>query len=256
MDIRKIIAENIIVKHFKDHPWYWLLAASWGWVMSDFLTSPVFTSIAIILIVSILIIISFGSYIKSKVNYLFKSEKSCNNTVDFSILIFCFLLISPFWNKLVYFCDGDNPCKQLLRTGTADVNVIINKENIKTLRRPSEWGDWGPLMVGKDGNFILFMELSLSSIRTKEVDPNQICFYGTLILDTRDKAINKPISDLSKADCVLLRFNNTLKESNVVGGNIIFNFNGGSVQYKVPIPSQQIKNETIIVEDIKNYFKK
>lgn len=165
------------------------------------------------------------------------------------------LIVVPLWGKITSLFQED-PYKQLLRTGTADVDITINSKNTITHRRVATWGDWGPLTVGKDGEFILFMELSLPSIRIEPIDPNQVRFTGTLILDVRDKAIDRPISDLSKADYIFLRFKNALTESKVVNGDIVFNFNGGSVQTKIPIPPQQIENETIIVQDVQRYFKK
>jgi hypothetical protein len=165
------------------------------------------------------------------------------------------LIVVPLWGKLTSVFQ-ENPYKQFLRTGTADVDIIINSKNSINTSRVETWGDWGPLALGKDGQMCLFMDLSLPSIRIEQIDNNQVRYKGTLILNTRDESVNRPISDLSEADCILIRFDNALTDSNVVSGDVVFNFNGGSVQTKIPIPFQQIKNETILVEDIRRYFKK
>jgi hypothetical protein len=251
----RFIRENWLIKRFKNHPLYLFFGPMLGWVMSNFLTTPTITSIAIVLLVYLALVILLEVWIKSKI-CKWMSDSWCYCTIYGGFLIICILVALFFWNDLVYVCDRNNPYKQPLRTGTADVDIIINSKNIITPRRVRTWGDWGPLAIGKDGDMGLFMELSLPSIRYEEINPNQFRFMGTLILNTRDKYINKPIADISKADFVLIRFDNTLSESNVIGGDIVFSFNGGSVQVTIPIPSQPIENKSIIIEYIEKYFKK
>ncbi len=243
------IKENKLVLHFKSHCLYLLFMPVFGWVMSNFLTTPTITAIAIVFLEYIAAVILLEVWIKSKIYRWFKSEIFCYCIIYFGILIICILTALPFWNTLVYACDRDNPYKQPLQTGTATV-VIGMKPNSNSLKQfPS-----GHLQFIKDQKVLLDMDASVDKIYEQIVD-NQRFYKATFELDQTCKAIGNPICNLTKTEFVKISLDTIPAKSNIADGYAIFTFNS-SASFTILIPPQTMEDDVIIIQDVQKNLKK
>ena len=143
----EFIENNALVRHFKAHWLYYFVASDFGWIMSNFMTTPVITAIAVVFLVYGVIAILLDKLVK-----IYHSKRFFYYAIHSVLLIVCILIASHFWSALVYACDKDNPCKKTLVIGTATIEVVIdsNSEDFE------EWGDsWITLL--KKGQVVLTM---------------------------------------------------------------------------------------------------
>jgi len=217
--------------------------------MSNFLTTPTITAIAIVLLVYIVLVILLEVWIKSKICRWIKSEKRCYCIIYFSILIICILIASFFWNKLVYICDRDNPYKQPLRIGTATIVIGIEPNSVFLNEFPI-----GYIRFMKGQEVFLGMEISPAKVETQIVDNQAFC-KAIFELDQTCKAIGNPISHLTKTEIAKISLNTIPVKSKITDGYAIFHFNSSVSTDKIPIPPQTMENDVIIIQGIQEYFK-
>ena len=63
-------------------------------------------------------------------------------------------------------------------------------------------------------------------------------------------------SNLTKSEIVKISLNIIPVKIRITDGYAIFTFNSSVNTDKIPIPPQQIENQTILIQDIQKYFKK
>ena len=243
------MTENRLIQRFTTHWLYILFAPLFGWVMSNFLTTPTISAIAIILLGYIVLIILLEVWIKSKICRWIKSEKYCYCIIYSGLLIVCILIALPFWNMLVYVCDRDNPYKQPLRTGTATIVVGMEPNSVFLTRFPS-----GYIQFMKRQEVLLGMEVSPANVNTQIVNNQSFC-KATFELDQTCKFVGNPICHLIKTEFAKISLNIIPAKSKITDGYAIFTFNS-SVHITIPIPPQTTKDNAIIIQDVQKYLRK
>ena len=146
-----------------------------------------------------------------------------------------------------------NPYKQLLATGTADVQWTAqsNSNSIASLLL-------GYITLEKGRKVFLKMD-SVGLTESERIGNDQKSYKTLFELDNMDNSIGKPIHNLSQADFTriyLEHLNNMIPhKSKITGGLVIFTLNS-SVRIEIPIPSQIIDRNEIVIPEIGKYFKR
>lgn len=206
------------------------------------MTTPVITAIAIIFLVYGIIAILLDKLVKS-------NRRFCYFVIHSVLLIICFLLSWHFWSALVYACDRDSPYKKIIASGNVDIQVIIDSNAGNTL----QFGKGCIVLLKKPKDIFLIMWPS-DSTTGEQLGNNQKRFRATFELDKMDKMIGEPIHSLSKAEFIGIRLDTIPQKSKVVGGLVVYMFNG-SVPIKIPIPSQMMQKDEITIPITGKYFK-
>ncbi len=242
------IKESRIIRRFRNHWLYLLLPPLFWWIMSNFLTTPSISAVVIVFMGYIVLTISLDSWIKAKTRSWFESKICSYCIIYFGLLIICVLIALPFWDTLVYWCDRNNPYKQPLATGTAETQIIIDSNEGDIVRLLK-----GHIILVKGQDIFLKMWPS-DAVEGKQLGNNNRRFRTTFKLDKIDKAIGKPIYSLAKAELVVIRLDSIPPSSKIIGGFVIFTFNS-SVRIKIPIPSQTMEGDAIVIREIQKCFK-
>jgi hypothetical protein len=242
--------KNKLVQHFKAHPLYVLFASVFAWVMSNFLTTPTVTAIAIVFLGYMALVILLEVWIKSKICHWIKSENHCYCIIYFGLLIICILTTLPFWNTLVYMCDRNNPYRQPLQIGKADIEVIVEPNGV--INSGINRFGMGYISLFKERDAILAMEGWAGCEQTRN---GQATYWVKPELDIKDKSINKPIYYLAEAQYAAIHFEKLPPKSKVISGEVIFTFNS-SVRIEILIPPQTMEGDSIIIPEIQKYFKR
>lgn len=167
------------------------------------------------------------------------------------------LIVMPLWNKLIYFCDHDNPYKQPLLTGKALIEMVVdsNDTDIGT-KHPNSWCLRGRISLIKEQESFLTMDIrQLPGVQIKRIENNQLHYSGEFELSPENETTNKPINYLNKTDKAILYIpDNIPEDAYVISGKIIITLNS-SVHIEIPMPSQKINDNAITIPNIQKYFK-
>ena len=151
-----------------------------------------------------------------------------------------------------------DPYEQPLLTGIAYIDIIIGSKdkNIGT-NHFNSWCYRGRILLVKEQESFLEMWIAtMPGIHIERIENNQLRYSGELALKPDNKTTGKPISYLTKADSALIYiFDNIPQDSNIISGKTIITLNS-SVRIEIPIPSQIMDGNAIVIEDIQKYFKK
>ncbi|MGB8225778.1 MAG: hypothetical protein WCE45_02760, partial [Sedimentisphaerales bacterium] len=213
----QFITENKLIQHFKAHWLYLLFAPVFAWVMSNFLTTPTITAVAIVFLGYMALVILLEVWIKSKICHWIKSGNLCYFIIYFGLLIVCILIALPFWNKLVYMCDRDNPYKQLLRTGTATIEMrfqIINDNN--NAKFSFRNGSCATLLLYTNH---LLLSMTASSCNYLPNIYNECYYWYEATAFNLSEKIGEPISDIMEANLLRILIPDFPANSNIIDGN-------------------------------------
>jgi hypothetical protein len=248
----KFIKDNKLIQQFKAHPLYWIFAAIFGWVMSNFLTTPLITAIAIVLLGYIALVILLEVWIKSKISH-WMSDIWCYCAIYSGLLIICILIALPFWNILVYVCDRDNPYKQPVRTATATVGILVSVEDNSNMQSAYSDRACATLFLLKNKTILIAMNSSNCGCFPPIGSKNEFIYKATNFHCEAES--DKTVYSITGADTISMDFIGLPPESNIIGGDITLTFNA-SLTVKIPIP-KQISNKYgwVKIPDIQKYLK-
>jgi hypothetical protein len=194
-------------------------------------------------------------------------EKSAHKGIlYFAIVIICVLSAMFFGDKLIDVLPSNDPYRQPLTTGIADIQIIVDSSNAF---EPT--GKMGHLIfangkmdvVRGQGHIIsvtvnkqegyIFEMVTMSPTYAERINGNQIRFGAKLENILLSPLIGKPICKLSQAKYALLHFDNIPNNSKIISGLIICVFNG-SLRIEIPVPSQAMGGDEIVIPEIQKYF--
>ncbi len=160
------------------------------------------------------------------------------------------LIIVPIWGKLVSIFPSNDPYKQLLKTGEANIEVTVDPNGVMEggLRSFA-----GLCVISLVKNNDLILEMNVAAAR-QPLENGQVRFWAKPELNLNDISINKPIYQIAKAEVAIIWIEKLPPKSNVLKGQVILTFNS-SVRIEIPIPPQTMKDDVIIISDIQKYFK-
>lgn len=166
------------------------------------------------------------------------------------ISIIITLIIALFsWNKLIAIFPSNDPYKELLQTGTATVVIGIEPNSVFLNEFPI-----GYIQFLKDQEVFLGMGISPAKVETQIVDNQAFC-KAIFDLDQTCKAIGNPISHLTKTEIAKINLNIIPVKSRIADGYAIFSFNSSVSTDKIPIPSQTMENDFIVIQNVGKYLK-
>jgi hypothetical protein len=248
-NIKDRFNNNHIIKSIKTHWLYWLDAASLGALMSNLISTPTINAALLILVVIATLIIIIDHITKSK---------TYRCIAYIAVLIVCIPSVIIWWNNLVYILDRDNPYKQPLLTGNATIEVIISSDD-KSIGTNyfNSWCYSGRVSLGTEQELLLEMWVAtVPGIHIERIENNRLRYSGELALHPNNKTTGKPIKYLTKAESAVILINEHLPpDSNVISGKAILTLNS-SVRIEIPIPSQIMDGNNIIIQEIQKYLTK
>jgi len=243
------IKENKIVLFIKQKKAHFLFpiltGALGGWL--GMLLTPVIGAIFIAISIYLTLVI-FVPWNKIPWNKL----KVCRDYLIPAII--CLLIVWPLWDRVITIFPSNDPYKQLLLIGTANISVTVepNGEIGKGLKR------FGLATISlvkgeiKEKNIMLQMSGWAGCDQTEN---GQAGCGVKAELSATDNSVNRPIYRLAEADYAVIWFEKLPPQSEVVDGNVIFTFNS-SVHIEIPIPPQIMEENAIIIPEVQKYFKK
>ncbi len=244
--ISKII---LFFKQAKNNPFFPVLTFVTGWwvskIVANWTDNPAFGAIGIAITIYLTLVISLP--LMNCVRNKPKVRRYC--ITYFVPLIITILIIVPFWDRLIVPFPTTDPYKQPLRTGTATVVVGLEPNSVSLVQYPS-----GYIQFMKGQEVLLGMKVSPANIYTKIVNNQTFC-NATFELDQTCKSVGNPICHLTKTEFAEISLNIIPAKSRITDGYAIFTFNS-SVRIVIPIPSQIMDGNTIMIQDIQKYFKK
>lgn len=225
----------------------YIITTSAGGIVSYILSYPQIGAVFVVLFVWSIISLLWNSELKIR-NWM-----NSGFTSDLVILIICILIALPFWNKLVYMCDCDNPFKKPLLTGEGRIEVTV-KPSGKMVGGLKSFAGWGCILLANDSNDII---LKMGGVAGRQqIENGQWVFFVLPKLDAKDKSVNKPVHNLTTAKEAAIMFERLPPNSEIIDGNVSLSFNS-SVPFEIPkIPSQIMDGNAIIIKDVQKYFKK
>jgi signal transduction histidine kinase len=161
--------------------------------------------------------------------------------------IICFLIVFPFWGRLISIFP--NPYKQLLRTGTATIEVVVSSNENRE----------GQCMAGTCARLLLakgqevFLTMDATTEENKQTGNDEI-LYRAVFNDATGKAIGKPIHHLANAEYAKVRFEEMPPKSKIIRGLAVFTFNGFA-GVEIPILPQTTTEERVIIIETEKYLK-
>lgn len=162
------------------------------------------------------------------------------------------LIVVLAWDKLISIFPTTSPYKQPLRTGEANIEVTVEPNGLMSGGLRS-FGGLGRVLLVKDGNNII-LEMNGPAAR-EQIESDQVNFWVRPRLYLKANSINKPIYQITEAETAIIWFEKLPPKSKVVKGEVVFTFNS-SIRVEIPIPSQTMKDDVIIIQDIQKYFEK
>lgn len=245
----KFIKENKNILPFKTIRYRFIIPTGVGVIVSYILSQPQIGAIFVVLFAWSIISLLWAILSELKICRWINS----GFIVNLIILIICFLIALPFWSKLVYWCDRDNPYKKPLLTGEGRIEVTVepNGEMVGSLK---SFAGWGCILLANDSNDII-LEMGGAAAR-RQIENGQWVFFVLPKLDAKDKSVNKPVHNLTTAKDAAIMFERLPPNSRIIDGNVSLSFNS-SVLFEIPmIPSQIMDGNAIIIKDVQKYFKK
>jgi hypothetical protein len=144
--------------------------------------------------------------------------------------------------------DYVNPYKKNISYAIAEIEVIIESDN----RLNTTFMDRGGLLVFvKDGESLLLVSDTKSTVR--QHGEGKLLYTGTFQMQSKFSQLEKPVEILKDSDLIQIEFSKIPENSIVLGGkaSIIIN---GDLRLNFVIPAQQMTNDKIFINEIKDNF--
>ncbi len=137
-----------------------------------------------------------------------------------------------------------NPNRQPINTGSATVELTIESEQ----QVNSHFMDRGGYLAFGRGTETMMVLRSLDCFGTQN-GKGEVVWRAVLSLDASDVSIGKTIRSLSEAEFVQIGFTPLAANSRVKGGIAIVTLNS-AVRLEIPIPSQRMDEDHIMVREL------
>jgi len=141
-----------------------------------------------------------------------------------------------------------NVYKQLIRTATASVEVII-QSNDDLDNNYMDSGGYLAFLKGQD----LLLAATSTNCTGKQIGNGRVRYKGVFNLDAASEATQKPVLFLKESEYVQIGFAPMPEKMIVLAGKAIVTINN-AVRLELDVPPQKMAKDFIIIPDIQKYL--